>query len=147
MPSFASDKGSHGDSKLPVGKSKDENISELGRIFNTALEKYLKSTKRELQDLTHVDDFHDAIVGTEQMASHFDKTRHPETKLNAVLTTVEPCMDWVSYGFQFVADHASGSVCPLRPQYTLRVPNFTTTVCFTSKSHCRSCSVCYKGLG
>lgn len=110
MPSFANAKGANGDLEMLAGKSEDGPTSDLAKLFNQALLKYLKTTKRQLPELTQIDDFHDALVGTTQIESAFDKSRHPDTKLNAVITTVGPCMEWVSSGFQFVADHASGSV-------------------------------------
>ncbi|KKY27311.1 hypothetical protein UCRPC4_g01111 [Phaeomoniella chlamydospora] len=49
-------------------------------------------------------------VGTHEAAGVFDKQRHPETTMNTVMTTIEPCMDWVNTGFQFLADNASGTM-------------------------------------
>ena len=110
MGSLSIRKGKPGRVEARNGTKRSGNTSDLAKLWNDAVEEYCRSTKRPLSDLDQIDDFQDAIVGTHEAAGVFDKQRHPETTMNTVMTTIEPCMDWVNTGFQFLADNASGTV-------------------------------------
>ena len=108
-----SNKGNNADADVAEGDGRpatSNGTSDLTDLWNNAVKKYCKATKRSPTDLEQIDDFAEAMTGTSTTAGMFDESRHPDTKMNAIMTTVEPCMDWINTGFSFIASHASGTM-------------------------------------